>query len=192
MVPVEMKFGGWNSANFIMPSTKPYDPVTLAPANPAALNAASVPLYPASLYPVVFNAADNNAQLTRRTQIDANNFPTTIGSADGTGPVLTSITLSPAGPLTLEYPGTVSLTATCEFSDGSSETCSSPVWASDSASCTVTSGLVQSTMTPGTCNVTAAEGAVTSSPVVITVSEPPPAYSRFGAGARVSGSVRLQ
>jgi hypothetical protein len=74
----EEKIGGWsNPGNFIFTSTQPYDSTTLRPITGSAAVGVATPLhYPASLYPPMFNAVDENMNITRRVEL------TTAGPLD--------------------------------------------------------------------------------------------------------------
>lgn len=90
-------------------------------------------------------------------------------------PVVSSITVGPATP-SIVAGNTIQLAATCSYSDGSSRTCSAPVWASTvTANATVSSTGLVSGIAAGTSTVSATLGAVSGNTVVtVTAPGPPP------------------
>lgn len=193
MVPVEWKIGNWGTnTNFITTATQPYDSASLAPTSSAAVNAATPPLYPASMYPVLYNALNPNVSmlLTRRTQVDSSNFPTTIGSADAVGaPTLSSITVLP-NPASVTVSGTVNMQTLsfCTYSDSSTIPAGSSgclvVWTDTNthSSINASTGVVTG-VSAGSDTVTATLSPATPGTATVNVSAPPAAFGIiFGTG----------
>ncbi len=182
---VEQKIGGWsNAANFISTAAIPYSSTSLVPflASPAVGVASSLH-YPMNLYPPMFNAVDGNMTITRRTDF------TTVGPYDPSGgPTLTSIAVSPGGPINLLYPAGQQLTATCTYSDSSTTNCTANVtWLNGgSTSFTISSsGLLSTANLAGSGSASATLQSVNSNNVTINVSTPAPPVVRMGAGAKI-------
>jgi hypothetical protein len=201
MMPVEAKMGGWTPGNFIGTSTRPYDTGNFyATSGSPAVSAAAAPPYPMSLYPLIYNALSSTATMTRRTQVDANNFPTTIGPGDAAGaPTLTSIVATP-NPANVTYPATIQLTATCTFSDSSVTNCTNTATWSNNGSThfhmdSVTKGLVD-TDSVGSGDVATATIGALSSNTTVNVLALAGQSVKIGSGVRIgsgagSGTVRV-
>jgi hypothetical protein len=146
MYPVEAKFGGWTSANFITSATKPYALPSLTPTvGSVSIGAASALPYPVLLYPPIFNATDANNSMARRSD------PATIGPYDPIGaPSPVSIAILP-NPISLPTSTTQALTCTTTLSDSTTRNCFSPACTStNTASATISGLLVTATATTGT------------------------------------------
>ena len=95
------------------------------------------------------------------------------GNSGGTSPTLTSIAVTPATG-SIQIGSTESYTATGAYSDGSHASLTSAVtWASSSMNvATITSAGVATGLAAGSTHITAAVGAITSSPVALSVTTP--------------------
>jgi len=92
-----------------------------------------------------------------------------------TSPVtLSSITVTPASPVSLAVGSTQQFIATATYSDGSTANISSQVtWASDTiGTATISAEGLATGIAAGTANITVVTSGVTSQPVILTVTFP--------------------
>ena len=145
------------------------DAVQPCPMSPASLANGASCLLDIGFLPLS-SGTHNNAQITV-----TDNSGSVVGSTQtvaltGTGIVLSSIAVTPAS-VTVAMGNTQQFTATGTYSDSSTQNLTSQVtWASATTSvATINAAGVAQAVAPGTSNITAKQGAVTSPAAVLTV-----------------------
>ena len=145
------------------------DAVQPCPISPASLGNGANCLLDIGFLPLTAGT-HNNAQIAV-----TDNSGNTVGSVQtvslsGTGIVLNSIAVTPA-PVIITQGSTQQFTATGTYSDNSTQNLTSAVtWASGTTSvATINAAGLATGVSPGTSNITAKQGAVTSPAAVLTV-----------------------
>jgi hypothetical protein len=139
----------------------PISPATLGVGTSCMLDIGFLPLTAGTHNNAQITVTDNSGNVVGSTQTVA---------LSGTGIALTSIAVTPA-PVTIAQGNSIQFTATGTYSDSSTQNLTSTVtWASATISVATinAAGLAQG-VAPGTSNITAKQGAVTSPAAVLTV-----------------------
>jgi YVTN family beta-propeller protein len=139
------------------------------PTSPATLGVGAICLLDIGFLPLTAGT-HNNAQITVTDNSGNVVGSTQTVSLSGTGIVLNSIAVTPA-PVTITQGSTQQFTATGTYSDSSTQNLTNAVtWASATTSVAAinATGLAQG-VSPGTSNITAKQGSVTSPAAVLTV-----------------------
>jgi len=156
---------GADAANF---SYTP-DATQPCPISPATLGVGAICMLDAGFLPLTAGT-HNNAQITVTDNSGNVTGSTQTVALSGTGIVLSSIAVTPA-PVTITQGSTQQFTATGTYSDTSTQNLTgSVIWASATTSVATinAAGLAQG-VAPGTSNITAKQGSITSPAAVLTV-----------------------
>jgi YVTN family beta-propeller protein len=139
----------------------PISPATLGVGASCMLDIGFLPLTAGTHNNAQITVMDNSGNVAGSTQTVA---------LSGTGIVLNSIAVTPAG-MTITKGSTQQFTATGTYSDSSTQNLTNAVtWASATTSiATINAAGIATAVAPGTSNITAKQGAVTSPAVVLTV-----------------------
>ena len=145
------------------------DAVQPCPMSPSSLGNGATCLLDIGFLPLTAGT-HNNAQITVTDNSGNVAGSTQTVALSGTGIVLSSIAVTPA-PVTITQGSTQQFTATGTYSDSSTQNLTNAVtWASATTSVATinAAGLAQG-VSPGTSNITAKQGSVTSPAAVLTV-----------------------
>ncbi len=139
----------------------PISPATLGISASCMLDIGFLPLTAGTHNNAQITVTDNSGNIVGSTQTVA---------LSGTGIVLSSIAVTPSAP-TIPQGTSEQFTATGTYSDSSTQNLTTQVtWASATASVsTINAGGLAQGLTPGTSNITAKQGAVTSPAALLTV-----------------------